>query len=117
MTGIVIFRSSPVFFARGFRFVGCVRIHPTEIRNPTPLKGLGFLNAPGVGFEPTTKWLTATYSAAELPRNFRRTVSPDGWPVKVSKVQSLVREGGLGVPDVMGIAVDLDFKTIKTNTH
>ena len=25
--------------------------------------------APWVGFEPTTKWLTATYSTAELPRN------------------------------------------------
>ena len=25
--------------------------------------------APRVGFEPTTKWLTATYSAIELPRN------------------------------------------------
>ncbi len=25
--------------------------------------------APAVGFEPTTKWLTATYSTAELCRN------------------------------------------------
>ncbi len=25
--------------------------------------------APAVGFEPTTKWLTATYSTAELRRN------------------------------------------------
>ncbi len=28
-----------------------------------------FVLAPGVGFEPTTKWLTATCSTAELPRN------------------------------------------------
>ena len=27
--------------------------------------------APRVGFEPTTKWLTATYSTAELSRNIK----------------------------------------------
>ena len=27
--------------------------------------------APAVGFEPTTKWLTATYSTAELCRSIR----------------------------------------------
>jgi hypothetical protein len=27
--------------------------------------------APAVGFEPTTKWLTATYSTAELCRNLK----------------------------------------------
>lgn len=30
-----------------------------------------FYGAPGAGFEPTTKWLTATCSTTELPRNSR----------------------------------------------
>ena len=33
-------------------------------------RGLGGL-APAAGFEPATKWLTATYSTAELCRNLK----------------------------------------------
>jgi hypothetical protein len=32
----------------------------------------GFKVAPAVGFEPTTKWLTATYSTIELRRNSQK---------------------------------------------
>ena len=32
--------------------------------------------APAVGFEPTTKWLTATYSTAELCRSIFHTLEP-----------------------------------------
>lgn len=32
--------------------------------------------APRIGFEPITKWLTATYSTIELPRNVKDDVFP-----------------------------------------
>ena len=40
------------------------------IKNSVPIRSIFKIKmAPAVGFEPTTKWLTATYSTAELCRS------------------------------------------------
>jgi hypothetical protein len=41
---------------------------PTK-KSPMNTSGFFYKLAPAVGFEPTTKWLTATYSTIELRRN------------------------------------------------
>ena len=49
-----------------FNFFRTVSIH---VLSDLPVKEM----APGLGFEPRTKWLTATYSTAELCRSVTET--------------------------------------------
>ncbi len=51
-----------------------------------------FFLAPRVGFEPTTKWLTATYSATELPGNGIRF-----WDAEMYRLFGVVSTWGVGI--------------------